>query len=164
MACTDLSTNAGAKIYIAAQTNLPSDMEQTNWEGIADADWLEISEAANLGARGISRNIIEYKTLAGTICKQKGSTNYGSMSLTVADIPTDAGQQLMQTAVTANLNFPFRIVHDDAATTTSEPTTEYFPGMVGAWNMAQASDSDSIREREAEIALNNYLYVPRDTS
>jgi hypothetical protein len=164
MACIDLSTNAGAKIYIAAQTNLPTDMAQTNWEAIVETTWAEISEVASLGARGTRRNIVEYKTLAGVTCKQKGATDYGSMTFNVADVPTDAGQTLMQTAVASNLNFPFRIVHDDAVTTTSDPTIEYFPGMVSGWSMAQAGDSDSIREREAEVALNGYLYVARDAT
>jgi hypothetical protein len=161
MACIDLATNAGVKIYIAAQTNLPTDMAQTNWEGVAATSWSEVSEVGSLGARGTKRNIIEYKTLAGTVCKQKGATNYGTMSFSVADIPTDAGQALMQTAVDSNLNFPFKVVHDDSAGGTNTPTIEYFPGLVGSWGMAQASDSDSIREREAEVALNGYLYVPK---
>jgi hypothetical protein len=161
MACTDLSTNAGAKIYISAQTNLPIDMAQTNWEAIAATSWSEISEVAGLGARGVRRNIIEYKTLAGTVCKQKGATDYGSMTFNVADIPTDAGQALMTEAVVANLSYPFKVVHDDSQGGTNTPTIEYFPGLVGSWGMSAASDSDSIREREAEVALNNYLYVSR---
>jgi hypothetical protein len=112
----------------------------------------------------MARAIIEYKALDGIVCKQKGSTNYGTMSLTAADIPTDSGQALMTTAVNSSLNFPFKIEHDDAVTTTSDPTIEYFPGMVGSWQMAAAGDSDSIRERAAEIALNGYLYVARDAT
>jgi hypothetical protein len=164
MACIDISSNAGVKLYIAAQTNLPTDMAQTNWEGVAATSWVEVSQVANLGARGIARAIIEYKALDGIVCKQKGSTNYGTMSLTAADIPTDSGQALMTTAVNSSLNFPFKIEHDDAVTTTSDPTIEYFPGMVGSWQMAAAGDSDSIRERAAEIALNGYLYVARDAT
>lgn len=164
MACTDISSNAGVKLYIAAQTNLPTSNAQTTWEAIASTAWKEVSQISGLGARGIKRNIIEYKSLDGNICKQKGSTDYGTMTFNVADIPTDAGQLLMTTAVSSNLNFPFKIVHADQVTTTSDPTIEYFPGMVSSWNVAAANDADSVREREAEVALNNYLYVARDAT
>jgi hypothetical protein len=36
--------------------------------------------------------------------------------------------------------------------------------MVSSWNMSAANDADSLREREAEVALNNYLYVARDAT
>lgn len=164
MACTDISSNAGVKLYIAAQTNLPTSMAQTSWEAIAATAWKEVSQISGLGARGIKRNLIEYKSLDGVICKQKGSTDYGTMTFNVADVPTDDGQTLMNTAITSNLNFPFKIKHADAVTTTSDPTIEYFPGMVSSWAMAAANDADSVREREAEVSLNGYLFVARDAT
>lgn len=159
MSCLDLSTNAGVKLYIGDQTDLPADMDQATWDAVTS--WVQVSEIASIGARGVKRNIIEYKSLEGVICKAKGSTNYGTMTFNAADVPSDAGQVLMTEAVASNLNYPFKIEHDDTpAGVGSTPTIEYFPGMVGSWGMAQAGDSDSIREREAEVALNNYLYVP----
>ena len=161
MACIQISSNAGVKLYVAAQTNLPTDMAVTNWEAITGTNWVEVSQASSLGARGVARQIVEFKGLDGIVCKQKGSTNYGSMTFEVADIPEDAGQAIMSTAVDSNLNFPFRIVHDDATATLTSPTTEYFPGMVGTWQMSAASDSDSIRMRSAEVALNGYVFDAR---
>lgn len=164
MSCIQISSNAGVKLYIAAQTNLPADMAVTNWEAITGTNWVEVSQASSLGQRGSTRQIIEFKGLDGVVCKQKGSTNYGTMSFEVADIPEDDGQVLMTTANDSNLNFPFKIVHDDATATLVKPTVEYFPGMVGTWAMSPASDSDSIRMRSAEVALNGYLYDARAAS
>lgn len=158
MACTDISSNAGVKIYIGPQAQLPSDMLKASWEAVAG--WEEISQIASIGARGIRRNVVEYKSLDGLVCKQKGATDYGTLSVTAADVPGDAGQALMTEAVSSPLNYPFRVVHDDASGA-GDPTTEYFPGMVTSWGMAAASDSDSIREREGEVGLNGYLYVAR---
>lgn len=164
MACTDISSNAGVKLYIADQTYMPTAAGQTDWEAVTASAWTEVSQIAGLGARGIKRNIIEYKALDGIICKQKGATDYGTMTFNAADISSDAGQTKMRTAVSSSLNFPFKIVHNDKLGTvaTNDPTIEYFAGMVSNWSLAAASDSDSIREREAEVALNTYLYVARD--
>jgi hypothetical protein len=162
MACTDVASNAGIKVYIGAQGDLPTDMAQTNWEAVTS--WTEVSEIASLGARGPEDNVIEYKTLVGTICKQKGSVNYGTAEITAADIPTDPGQAAVGTARGTRLSHPFKVVYDDAVTTTSDPTIEYFPALVASWRRNAASDSDSIRERMASLALNNFLEVARDAT
>ena len=159
MSCNAVSTNAGAKIYIAPAANMPADNLQASWEAVTG--WIEVSQPSNISSRGRRRNIIEYKPLSGNVCKQAGSANNGTLSFRVADIPEDSGQQLVETAAADNEPYPFKIVHDDATTTLDNASTEYFGGIVGTYEQADAADSDSIRERACEVGINNYLFVPR---
>ena len=159
MACNAVSTNAGAKLYIAPAANIPASNTKSAWEAVTG--WEEIAEPSNISSRGHRRNIIEYKPLSGSVCKQAGSVNNGTLSFRVADIPEDAGQQLLETASTDNLPYPLKIVHDDATTTLDAASAEYLTGIVATYEHADAADSDSIRERMAEVAINDYLFVPR---
>jgi len=160
MSCINIATNAGMKVYIGASSDLPTDMEQTSWEGITS--WTQVQELASIGPRGPSDNVIDYQTLEGTICKQKGATNFGTASIRAADVPTDPGQQALASARQGTLKHPFKVEYNDAVTTTSEPTVEYFPALVASWNRTAADGADSIREREGELALDNFKEVPRD--
>jgi len=164
MACTDISTNTGLKVYIGAQAALPTDMAQTNWEAIVATSWTEISEIGSLGERGPQDAPIEYKTLAGTVCKQKGSTNYGNCTIQVADITEDAGQLAVVAARATKLSYPFKVVHDDDLGGTNTPSIEYFPAKIGSGMRDAVSDADSIRTRSWTLMLDNYLEVKRSST
>jgi len=159
MSCNDISTNTGVTIHIGDQADLPATFNATNMAGITSYD--EISEPSNISARGYRRNIIEYTPLSGSVCKQAGITNNGTLTFRVADIPEDTGQAKLQTAVGTNLPFPFKIVHDDATATLTTASVEYLTGIVAVYEQADAANADSIRERMCEIAINDYVFVPR---
>jgi hypothetical protein len=159
MSCNNISTNAGVKIYIGDQADLPATFSAVNMAAITS--YAEISEPANISARGYRRSIIEYTPLSGSVCKQAGITNNGTLSFRVADIPEDAGQIKLQTAAESNLPWPIKIVHADATATLTTPSAEYLTGIVSTYEQADAGSADSIRERMCEIAINNYVFDPR---
>lgn len=177
MACTDISSNAGIKLYIAAQTNLPTAVAYVEptpataqtavvaaWAAIPSTAWKEVSQVSGLGARGIKRNSIEYQPIGGPVRRRTLSLDYGAMSVTAADVPEDAGQVLMVQAAANARDYPFRIVHADATATLTVPSVEYFPGIVSGWAIGEAGDADSVKERQGDVLINGYCYVARHAS
>lgn len=159
MACNAISSNAGVTIHIAPAANMPAANTKVAWEAVTG--WVEIAEPSNLSTRGYRRQIIEYTPLSGSVCKQAGTVNNGTLSFSVADIPEDAGQVLLNTAATDNLPYPIKIVHDDATTDLDQESTEFLSGIVSTLEQGAASDANSIRERMCEVGINDYLFVPR---
>jgi hypothetical protein len=161
MSCLTIFTNAGIKVYVCPNANIPATNTKTAWEAVTG--WLEISNPSTLGARGVSRRENEYKLLDWTICKVPGAKDGGSLDFRVADQPEDAGQLLLYTASEGSSPYGFKVVHADTTTTYDVATTEYMLGRVGEWQMAEVNDSDSIREITCRVSISAdwYLKVPR---
>lgn len=159
MACNAISSNAGVTIHIAPAANMPAENTQAAWEAVTG--WVEIAEPTNLSNRGYRRQIIEFTPLSGSVCKQAGTVNNGTLSFSLADIPEDAGQVLLHTAATDNLPYPIKILHDDATSTLTVPSAEYMGCIVATLEHGAASDANSIRELMCEAGINDRLFVKR---
>jgi len=159
MSCDNISSNTGVKIYIGDAADVPAVFSDTAMAAITSYE--EISVASNLSARGVRRQIIEYIPLSGAVCKSAGSVNNGTLSFTVARIPEDTGQADVIAAAATKSVYPFKIVHDDATSTLTTPSAEYFTGIVSAAEEDAAADANSTAQRMFEVAINNYVFDPR---
>jgi hypothetical protein len=77
-----------------------------------------IGAIENFGNHGATATITEFTDVAtATTTKVKGAKNYGTKSLTLGSIPSDAGQALLDTAMestnrySAKLTYPSGAVH-----------------------------------------------------
>jgi hypothetical protein len=123
------NTNAGSRVFIAT-TPAQSDLTQAGFEALT---WTEIKAVGNHGETGETTNILTYDTWDTDVTqKGKGITNAGDPEIEVARIPTDPGQMLLRAAAKTNLNWPFKVVRNDAPDNDpdSTGTVRYNRGLV----------------------------------
>jgi len=104
---TILQTMAGAKLYVSAE--LPATYDAS---GYADTgiDWTEVGEIEDHGGHGVTANIPTFTAVDDAIVQKfKGSKNYGTKSLVVGNLPSDAGQDLLAAAAESNNRYSVKI-------------------------------------------------------
>lgn len=84
-------TSTGVKHYVS--TEAPATEDQVSYEALT---WVEVGELTTLPAYGPTTQVVEHDPLGGEyIQKFKGSTNNGSVALSMADDPDDDGQGIL---------------------------------------------------------------------
>jgi hypothetical protein len=124
----DMFPVAGAEIYIGGSMSVPtSDVTESSFSAVS---WTLIDGWSTMGAIGDKAALITTPIInRGRDTKQKGTRNAGSMANKFAVIADDAGQLAVIAAEATALNYPFKIVFDDAPSG-GTPTTKYFIGLV----------------------------------
>lgn len=136
-------TSAGTTLGISASP--PSTFDETGFEGAAP--YSTVGEITDIGGDiGRSYNLVTHNPLAtrATI-KKKGSYNSGSMTLTLALDPNDAGQVLMEAALASDNAYSFKLTRQDG-------TVRYFQGMVMSFP-ENYGGTDAITTRTATIEI-----------
>lgn len=151
MACVDICAGAGTTLHMSP--NLPSVYTATGWAAVSG--WVAMGELNSIGEFGAQTNIVEYKRLDGTICKAKGSTNYGDAQIGVAFVADDTGQAALITAAAANSSRSFKVTLNDDTATKTTPTVMYFAGLVSGYRIAGVNDADAIVMANSTIAVNS---------
>lgn len=152
MGCESIFSAVGTKFYIAPAAALPSPQNATTWAAVTG--WLEVGEIGSIGPYGAEVAKVEWKSLSGTVCKSKGSTNYGSAELSMALVPEDTGQLLLQTALGSKLTFPCKVVYSDATAVLDAPSVDYFGALIMSFKKNPGSDPDAIVQATVGLELN----------
>ena len=102
-------TSAGTTIGIVADE--PSTYDPTGFEALT---FELIGEVTDLGEFGREYSLVTHNPLGDRqTVKRKGSYNDGSISMTVARVPSDAGQTLLQDALDSDDNYSFNVTLQD---------------------------------------------------
>jgi hypothetical protein len=102
-------TSAGTTIGIVSGD--PSSYDATGFEALT---FSTIGEVTDLGEFGREYSLVTHNPLGDRqTVKRKGSYNDGSISMTVARTPDDAGQTILQTALDSDENFSFNVTLQD---------------------------------------------------
>lgn len=102
-------TSAGTTIGIVAED--PASYDSTGFEALT---FDTIGEVTDLGEFGREYSLVTHNPLGDRqTVKRKGSYNDGSISMTVARTPDDAGQTVLQTALDSDENFSFNVTLQD---------------------------------------------------
>lgn len=102
-------TSAGTTIGIVSGD--PSSYDATGFEALT---FDTIGEVTDLGEFGREYSLVTHNPLGDRqTVKRKGSYNDGSISMTVARTPDDAGQTVLQTALDSDENFSFNVTLQD---------------------------------------------------
>ena len=155
MACVDIVSGAGTKLYIAPAASLPATYDLTGWSAVTG--WVEVGEISAIGEYGAESALVTHKNLAGTVCKAKGSVNYGGASLTLALVPEDEGQTLLRTAAASKLSFPVKITYNDATATLVVPSKDYFAALFMSFKKNPGSDPDAVILATVAMELNSAI-------
>lgn len=106
---TILQTMAGAVLYVSASLPLTYDAA-----GYADTDivWTEVGEIEDHGGHGVTANVPTFTAVDDAVVQKfKGSKNYGTKSLVLGNLPSDAGQDILAAAAESNNRYSVKIAY-----------------------------------------------------
>lgn len=99
----------GAVLSISA--TLPDTYDAAGYAS-TDIVWSPIGEVENFGNHGGTKTITEFTPVdTGIVTKIAGSKNYGTMTLMMASIPTDAGQVILDSAFESNNHYSGKLAY-----------------------------------------------------
>lgn len=146
MACSNVRTSAGTRIHIS------STLVPCNYTAIqmAALPWIEIGEVSDLGEFGREYNVVNFNPLGDRkTVKRKGSYNDGTVSMQVAKVGSDGGQQICKTALDSDSSYPFRITLQDG-------TVFYFTAQVTSFT-TNVGSVDQITSAAINLEIDNNI-------
>lgn len=106
---TNIQSLAGAKLFISATR--PATFDSAGYSDTTIV-WTEIGQIENYGNHGMQAQEIAFTAVAdGVVQKLKGSKNYGTMTLAVGHVPSDAGQVIVAAASESQNRYSAKIVY-----------------------------------------------------
>ncbi len=146
---TVVESLTGAAIYISA--TLPDTYDAAGYQS-TDLVWTEIAEVETYGNHGGTKTITPFIPVkTGTVAKVGGSTDFGTMSMMLGNLASDAGQILLRAAFAArNTHYSIKIVYDDGSATTDE--THFLDVLVAKFEN-QDGDANAVRKIACDLAL-----------
>ena len=108
---TVVGTISGATLAISA--SLPATYDAAGY-GATTITYTAIGEIENFGNHGVTAAITEFTPVStAVVAKMKGSKNYGTMSLAIGSIPTNAGQVIVLAASVSNNHYSCKLTYPD---------------------------------------------------
>ena len=146
---------SGATISIGNQFNdQSSDLVEGDFTGMT---WLLIDGWSQMGSVGDSAQLISTDLInRGRTVKQKGTFNAGSMQNMFALISADVGQIALLAAAKVRNNYAFKLVFDDASTTSGAGSERKFIALV--MNEEESGgDANTIQNLNITLELNSNI-------
>jgi len=101
----------GATISISAQ--LPTTYDVAGYD-VSSIIFTKIGEVENYGNHGMTAVITPFTPVeTGVTTKVKGAKDYGTISLTMGNLPSNAGQALLKTAAESSARYSIEIRYPD---------------------------------------------------
>lgn len=108
---TVVATVSGAILRLSA--SLPATYDAAGYAASAVA-FTDIGAVENYGNHGMTKTITPFTPIdTATVTKMAGSKDYGTMSLMIGYIPTDAGQDLLNAASESTNHYSAEIAYSD---------------------------------------------------
>lgn len=148
---TVLQSLAGATIAISAELP-PSGVYDSAGYADTGIDWTDIGKVEQFGEHGLSAQITTFTDVeTGVTEKFKGSKDYGQMQLTLGNMPSDAGQDLLFAAAESQNRYSVRITYDMRA---GESVAEkhYLDVLVSSFRY-QDGDANAIRRLNVTLDI-----------
>ena len=137
-------TSAGTTIQISA--TLPNPYTAAGFESVTG--WQTIGEATDLGELGRTYNLVSHNPLGDRrTVKRKGSYNDGTVSMTVARDPNDAGQAIALAALDSDDSYSFLVTLQDG-------TELYFSAQVMSYT-TNVGSVDQITTSAISLEIDN---------
>lgn len=145
MTRTVVETIAGATLAISSA--LPASYDQAGYESTdVIPTYTPVGQIENHGTHGVKGTIVEFTPVdTAVVAKMKGSRNYGTKSLTIGDLPGDAGQVILKAASESNNHYSVKITYPDG-------TVHYLDVIVADFEYANGSVND-VQKVNCSMAL-----------
>lgn len=110
---TTVQSLSGATLALSAA--LPTTYDAAGY-GATTMVYTLIGSIENFGQHGVSATITEFTDVAtATVTKVKGSKNYGTKSLSIGSIPSDAGQIMIDAAAESTARYSAKLTYPSGA-------------------------------------------------
>lgn len=140
---TTVQTLAGATLALSAA--LPATFDQAGYSATTMVYTL-IGAIENFGNHGVTATITEFTDVAtSTVTKAKGSKNYGTMSLTIGSIPSDAGQTMIDAAAESTAHYSAKMTYPSGAI--------HYMDVLVAKAEFQDGDVNAVQKRGVDLAI-----------
>lgn len=104
---------AGATLAISA--SLPATYDAAGY-GATTITYTAIGEVESLGDQGMTAAITEFTPIGtSVVTKVKGSKNYGTMSVTLGSLPSNAGQDIVEIAAESTAHYSVKLTYPDTS-------------------------------------------------
>ena len=144
-----LQTQSGATLAISA--SLPATYDAAGY-GATAMSYTTAGQVENFGNYGVRANVSTFTAIADAVVQKfKGSKNYGNATFTLGYLPSDAGQDIIETAVESQNRYSVKITYPLGA---GESTNEihYLDVLVTAREF-QGGTADEVRKLSVDFAI-----------
>ena len=146
---TTLQTMSGATVALCA--TLPPTYDAA---GYADTDlvFTPIGQVENFGEHGVQAQISTFTAIADAVVQKfKGSKDYGTMNFVMGNLPSDAGQDLIDTASESTDRYSVKITYPLGQGETT-PEIHYLEALVASATFQDGAVND-VRKRAVSFAV-----------
>lgn len=142
-----MAVQSGAGAALAVSATLPATNDAS---GFGAVSFTNIGEVTNLGEFSRQYNLITYTALdERQIKKLKGSYDEGTIPVSLAYDPSDAGQAILEAARDSDNNYSFRVTLQDG-------TFFYFQAKVTSYTV-NVSGVDDVTSSTCQIAITEQI-------
>ena len=108
---TSVVTNAGTTLSISAA--LPATYDAAGY-GAVGMTYTAVGEVEDHSGHGVTANVSKFTPVdTSVVAKVKGSKDYGSKTLKIGNIASDAGQIILKAASESNAHYSVKITYAD---------------------------------------------------
>ena len=110
---TVIESLAGATLAISA--GLPATYDAAGY-GSTAITYTAIGEVESFGDHGVTAAVTEFTPIdTAVVAKVKGAKNYGSKAVTLGSLPSNAGQDILETASESQAHYSIKITYPDTS-------------------------------------------------
>lgn len=140
---------AGTKVYIGTTAAASTESDYA-----ADT-WTEIGTTEGIGDFGDTATDVPFKGLGDTRVQHlKGSFDAGNMALVCGRDDSDAGQQACISAFADPLDYNWKVLWNNAATSGGTKGITYFRGKVMDKKVVNGTGPDNVMRRQFTVGIN----------
>lgn len=104
-------SNSGTTIAVSA--SLPATYDAAGYSAVG-MTYTPIGDVDDHGSHGVSANIVKFTPVdTATVNKAKGTKDYGTKTVRVANVAGDAGQVILKAASESTAHYSFKVTYAD---------------------------------------------------
>lgn len=102
-------------LTIAISASLPATYDAAGY-GATTITYTQIKETESISAYGMTKAVAEFTPIdTAVVAKLPGAKNYGTLSVVFASLPSDPGQDIVETASESTAHYSLKITNPDAS-------------------------------------------------
>jgi len=110
---TVIESLSGATLSISA--SLPATYDAAGY-GATTVVFTAVGQVESFGDQGMTAAVTEFTPIdTAVVTKVKGSRNYGTMQVTLGSLPSNAGQDIVETASESNARYSVKLTYADTS-------------------------------------------------
>lgn len=132
-------------LTIAISASIPATYDAAGY-GATTITYTQIKEVESIGAYGMTKAVAEFTPIdTSVVAKLPGAKNYGNMDIVFASLPSDPGQDIVETASESTAHYSIKITNPD--------TSIHYLDVIVTKFENQGGDVGAVNKRSATLAI-----------